>query len=556
MKLTPTEIIWMDGEFVPWGQAHVHVLTPSMHYGWGVYEGIRAYPTADGPAAFRLRDHIKRLHDSARVYLMDPGWTVDELSEASLELLARTGLQSGYLRPIVYLGYGSMGVAPALDSARVAIAAWPWGSYLGEKAELQGCRLAVSSWQRNGNHSIPPLAKSTGAYVNSALAKVAAVRAGYDDALMLTPAGHVAEASAANVFAVRDGELVTPPISDNILPGITRDTVIRLARDLGFTVREQSLTRSELYVADEAFLTGTAAEIVPVASVDDRPTASAGCGPVTRQLRDAFHDVVRGRSGAYRHWLAYVPQRPESAQAADPLAALKDGVARLAGSAATLFDDATPAGVALREEAADRAVDLMAAQAWHALPAATHGQARQAATRCMTYVVGADTAATGDPWPHRFALAAEALTLLTDAHHFDAIVARSRELLGTSPEGRLAAAWQMVDDALRALDTTRHEWVGADPATVAAAGWVLVDRMGRLLAAAALVARACRGGPAGSTTWPSGSRPTTGLLVNAARRYAWNHLRRPAPEAASATHVQRSADLVASIAVGAQGVLR
>ncbi|WP_431981511.1 branched-chain amino acid transaminase [Streptomyces qinglanensis] len=303
MRLSPTETVWMDGEFVPWDEAHVHVLTPSLHYGWGVYEGIRAYPTAEGPAVFRLRDHLRRLHDSARVYLMDPGWSVDELVEASLELMRRTGLEAGYLRPLVYLGYGTMGVAPQLDSVRVAIAAWPWGSYLGEEAEERGCRLLVTSWQRNGIHSVPPLAKATGAYVNSALAKVSAVRAGYDDALMLTPSGHVAEASAANVFAVRDGVLTTPPVSDNILPGLTRDTVLTLARDLGMEVREQSLTRSELYVADEAFLTGTAAELVPVASVDDRPLASNGCGPVAKQLRDAFHQVVRGRDAAYHHWL-------------------------------------------------------------------------------------------------------------------------------------------------------------------------------------------------------------------------------------------------------------
>ncbi|MFJ3880231.1 branched-chain amino acid transaminase [Streptomyces sp. NPDC090077] len=306
MKLTPTSDIWMDGKFVAWDEAQVHVLTPSLHYGWGVYEGIRAYPTARGTAVFRLRDHLRRLHDSARVYLMDPGHSVDELTGASVELLRRTGLGAGYLRPLVYLDYGTMGVAPRLDSARVAIAAWPWGSYLGEKAEQEGCRLAVSSWQRNGVHSVPPLAKATGAYVNSALAKVAAVRAGYDDALMLTPGGHVAEASAANVFAVRDGVLFTPPVSDNILPGITRDTVITLARELGHEVREQSLTRSELYVADEAFLTGTAAEIVPVASVDDRPVGAGGCGPVTRRLREAFGDVVHGRTDTHDDWLTYV----------------------------------------------------------------------------------------------------------------------------------------------------------------------------------------------------------------------------------------------------------
>jgi branched-chain amino acid aminotransferase len=540
MKLTPTETIWMDGEFVPWDQAHVHVLTPSLHYGWGVYEGIRAYPTADGPAVFRLRDHLRRLHDSARVYLMDPGWTVDELTEASLELLRRTGLESGYLRPIVYLGYGAMGVAPALDSAQVAIAAWPWGSYLGEKADTEGCRLVVSSWQRNGIHAVPPLAKATGAYVNSALAKVAAVRAGYHDALMLTPTGHIAEASAANIFAVRDGELITPPISDNILPGLTRDTVITLARDMGFTVREQSLTRSELYIADEAFLTGTAAEIVPVASVDDRPTAAAGCGPVTKQLRDAFNDVVRGRNSAYRHWLDYVgSSEPAAAMVTDSMVILEDRVTRLAAEAATLFADDSPAAVARREEASDRAVDLIAARAWRALPGASHGPAQTAAARCVAYVVAADTALAGvhDAPPDRFAHTEEALVLLTLAEHFDAVVNRSRELLGATPEGRLSMAWQIVDDGLQTLNTTRHEWVGADPATIAAAGWVLVDRLGRLLIAAALVAEAAKGGPAAATE----------LLVNAARRYAWNHLRFPAPEAPTATHVRRSADLIRAV---------
>jgi branched-chain amino acid aminotransferase len=519
MKLTPTDTIWMDGEFVPWDDAQIHVLTPSLHYGWGVYEGIRAYETPAGPAVFRLRDHLKRLHDSAKVYLMDPGWTVDELAEASLELLRRNGLQSGYLRPIVYLGYGAMGVAPALDSARVAIAAWPWGSYLGEKAEQEGCRLVVSSWQRNGVNAVPPLAKATGAYVNSALAKVAAVRAGYDDALMLTPTGHVAEASAANIFAVRDGELITPPISDNILAGVTRDTIITLARDLGLTVSEQSLTRSELYVADEAFLTGTAAEIVPVASVDDRPTSAAGCGPITMQLRDAFKDIVHGRNSDYRYWLEYVGS--SSAAPADPV------------------DDDGPAAVARREEAADRAVDLIAARAWQSLPTESHGAAGIAAERCVAYALDADRALSEGhaSSEERFALTESALGLLTQAPHFDSVVDRTADLLGPTPEGRLSMAWQTVTDALGKLDTTRHEWVGADPSTVAAAGWVLVDRMGRLLIAAALVAEAAKGGPADRTE----------LTVNAARRYAWNHLRGPAPEAATPTHVQRSADLVRAV---------
>ena len=539
MKLTPTDTIWMDGEFVPWDQAQVHVLTPSLHYGWGVYEGIRAYPTANGPAVFRLRDHLKRLHDSARVYLMDPVWTVDELTEASLELLRRTGLESGYLRPIVYLGYGAMGVAPALDSARVAIAAWPWGSYLGEKAEQEGCRLVVSSWQRNGIHSVPPLAKATGAYVNSALAKVAALRAGYDDALMLTPTGHVSEASAANIFMVRDDVLITPPISDNILAGVTRDTVITLARDRGLVVREQSLTRSELYVADEAFLTGTAAEIIPVASVDDRPTGAAGCGPVTAQLRDAFRDIVHGRNPSYRHWLEYVGHpEPTTPPAIDNLARLEERVTKLADEAAALLDDDSPAAVARREEAADRAVDLMAARAWQSLPGASHGPAQTAAERCAAYIFTAEDASD------RFTLTEAALVLLTHENHFDAVTDRCRQLLGAVPEGRLSGAWQMVDDGLHTLNTTRDEWVGADPATVAAAGWVLVDRMGRLLIAASLVAEAARGGPAA----------TTELLVNAARRYAWNYLRGPAPEAATATHVRRSADLIRAIQPAPQEV--
>ena len=206
----------------------------------------------------------------------------------------------------------------------------------------------------------------------------------------------MSEASAANIFAVRDGELITPPISDNILAGVTRDTVITLARDLGFTVWEQSLTRSELYVADEAFLTGTAAEIVPVASVDDRPTAAAGCGPVTKQLRDAFIDVVRGRNTAYRHWLEYVgPSEPAAALATDTMAILQEGVEGLATAAAALFDDDSPAAVARREEAADRAVDLIAARAWHALPGSSHGPAQIAAARCVAYVVAADAALAG-----------------------------------------------------------------------------------------------------------------------------------------------------------------
>ncbi|MDN3292654.1 branched-chain amino acid transaminase [Streptomyces ficellus] len=306
MPLTPTPFIWMDGDLVPWDDAKVHVLTPSLHYGWGVYEGIRAYATDAGSAVFRLREHIARLRDSARVYLMELPWTDEELVEAVRELCRVNGQESCYIRPIAYLGYGEMGVAPQLDAVRLSIAVWPWGSYLGDKAETEGCRLIVSNWQRNSNQTVPPLAKATGAYVNSALAKVGAQRAGYDDALMLTANGHIAEASAANLFLVRDGALITPPVSDGILPGITRDSVITFARDLGLPVTERSIPRSEVYIADEAFLTGTAAEIVPVASVDERPVGAGGVGPVTKQLRDLFQEVVRGRNETYARWLECV----------------------------------------------------------------------------------------------------------------------------------------------------------------------------------------------------------------------------------------------------------
>ncbi|MEU3920217.1 branched-chain amino acid transaminase [Streptomyces sp. NPDC029004] len=306
MPLTPTRFIWMDGDLVPWDDAQVHVLTPSLHYGWGVYEGIRAYATDTGSAVFRLREHIARLRDSARVYLMELPWTDEELVEAVRELCRVNGQDSCYIRPIAYLGYGEMGVAPQLDAVRMSIAVWPWGSYLGDKAENEGCRLIVSNWQRNSNQTVPPLAKATGAYVNSALAKVGAQRAGYDDALMLTANGHIAEASAANLFLVRNGALITPPVSDGILPGITRDSVITFARDLGLQVTERSIPRSEVYIANEAFLTGTAAEIVPVASVDERPVGAGGVGPVTKQLRDLFQEVVRGRNETYARWVERV----------------------------------------------------------------------------------------------------------------------------------------------------------------------------------------------------------------------------------------------------------
>ncbi|MEO3827412.1 branched-chain amino acid transaminase [Actinomadura sp. B10D3] len=306
MKLNPTPYVWMDGELVPWPEAKVHVLTPSLHYGWAVYEGIRCYATPKGTAVFRLSTHLKRLRNSARVYLMDVKWSDAELANAVRALIQSNDLDSCYVRPIVYLGYGSMGVAPDLSSVRVSIAAWKWDSYLGAQAESGGCRLVTSAWRRNAPESVPATAKATGAYVNSSLAKVGALRAGYDDALMLSLHGHVAESSASNVFMVVDGVLVTPPISDGILPGITRNSVITLARDLGHRVEERSFGLSEIHVADEVFLTGTAMEIMPVVSVDDRPMTHGTDGPVSKSLIESFRSVVSGRSVQYREWLSFV----------------------------------------------------------------------------------------------------------------------------------------------------------------------------------------------------------------------------------------------------------
>ena len=305
MPIQPTEKIWMDGKLVPWDQAKIHVLTHTLHYGSGVFEGIRAYETRKGPAVFRLTDHIARLYRSAKIFMIEIPYTPEALIDACKETVRESGLRSCYIRPLVFRGYGEMGVNPLAAPVQVAIAVWEWGAYLGDEGLARGVRMKVSSWRRHDPNIIPPAAKGTGQYINSSLAKIEAIKAGYDEAIMLNPQGFVAEASGENVFLVRDGELITPPQSAGALIGITRDSVIRIATDLGTTVREAELVRSDLYTADEIFVTGTAAEVTPVREVDDR---SVGTGefPLTKKIQEVFFATVKGEVDKYASWLEHV----------------------------------------------------------------------------------------------------------------------------------------------------------------------------------------------------------------------------------------------------------
>ena len=304
MPIQATDKIWMDGELVDWDEARVHVLTHTLHYGSGVFEGIRAYPTKNGPAVFRLTDHIKRLHDSAELFLMEMPYSVDELVEATRETVRVNNVESCYIRPIAYLGYGEMGLNPLPCEVKVSIAVWPWGSYLGDEGVRNGVRMKVSSWRRIDPNVNPVAAKGTGIYVNSQLAKVEALKAGYDEAILLNTHGFVAECTGENLFVVKNGVLITPPLSSGALEGITRASVITIARDLGVEVREDNLLRSDLYLADEAFLTGTAAEIVPMRSVDDREIGDPG--EITRKIQETYFAVVHGEEDRYKDWLDYV----------------------------------------------------------------------------------------------------------------------------------------------------------------------------------------------------------------------------------------------------------
>ncbi|MHB2000728.1 MAG: branched-chain amino acid transaminase [Solirubrobacteraceae bacterium] len=307
--MEPTDLIWMNGDFVAWDEANVHVLSHGLHYGTGVFEGVRCYETADGPAVFRNVEHLERLLRSAELYYMPVAYNLQELREATLELVARNGLSSCYIRPIAYRGYGQIGLNPLEARVDVAIACWEWGAYLGEEGARAGVRAKVSSWRRIPPDALIPQAKATGQYLNSVLAKIESVKAAYDEAILLDEHGHVCEGSGENVYVVRDGEIVTPGHHNSILDGIVRRSLIEIAKDLGYAVRERDIARAELYLADEVFLSGTAAEVVPVREVDDHRIGSGEPGEVTRVLQTAFDDAVHGRSERYRDWLDFVNAR-------------------------------------------------------------------------------------------------------------------------------------------------------------------------------------------------------------------------------------------------------
>jgi branched-chain amino acid aminotransferase len=304
MPIEKTEKIWMDGELVDWDEARVHVLTHTMHYGSGCFEGIRAYATADGPAVFRLTDHIQRLFDSAHLLMMDIPFSVEELVDATKETVRVNDVESCYIRPLVYLGYGEMGLNPLLSPVNVSIAVWPWGTYLGDEGVKHGVRCKVSSWRRMDPNINPVAAKGTGIYINSSMAKVEVIKGGYDEAILLNTQGQVAECTGENLFVVKDGVLKTPPLSSGALEGITRDSVMTIARDLGYEVCECTLLRTDLYLADEAFMTGTAAEIVPIRSVDDREIGEPG--EATRKIQETYFATVKGEVESYKSWLEHV----------------------------------------------------------------------------------------------------------------------------------------------------------------------------------------------------------------------------------------------------------
>ena len=304
MPIQAVDVVWMNGELVAWEKATVHVLTHALHYGTGVFEGIRCYETPEGPAVFRLQDHMKRLENSGRIFMMELPYTVDELIAATHETIKANGLQSCYVRPIAFRGYGEIGVNPEANPIDVAIAVWPWGAYLGDDALKDGVRMTISSWRRHDPNIIPPAAKVTGAYINSVAAKQEAIHKGFDEAIMLNTQGYVAEATGENIFVVKDGEITTPGLSSGALSGITRDSVMKLAADLGNPVKEAMISRSDLYTADEMFCCGTAAEVTPIREIDGRIIGPPG--PVTLEIQQKFFDVVKGADEKYAHWLDIV----------------------------------------------------------------------------------------------------------------------------------------------------------------------------------------------------------------------------------------------------------
>ncbi|MHB1412391.1 MAG: branched-chain amino acid transaminase [Thermoleophilia bacterium] len=304
MPITEVGKIWMNGELVDWADAKVHLLTHALHYGSGVFEGIRAYGTSRGTHVFRLTEHIERLLRSCKIYMMDVPFSVAELVQATKDVIKANGLESCYIRPIIYRGYGEMGLFPLKAPVDVAIAVWPWGAYLGDEGIAHGIRAKISSFRRFGPNSMPPAAKATGQYINSSLAKVEAVKAGYEEAILLDDQGNLSEGTGENLFVVRKGVVATPPTSCDVLEGITADTVAAICRDEDIPLVRRVMVRSDLYVADEAFLTGTAAEIVPLREVDDRVIGEPG--PLTKRIQEVFYGIIKGEDERYGEYLEWV----------------------------------------------------------------------------------------------------------------------------------------------------------------------------------------------------------------------------------------------------------
>lgn len=309
MPMPKSDYIWYDGEFVPWDEAKVHVLAHALHYGSSVFEGMRCYDTPQGPAVFRLDAHLKRMYNSCKVYRIEIPYTREEMADAILETIRRNKLNSCYIRPLVFRGYGQLGVEPRGCPVNVVIAVWDWGTYLGAEALEQGVDVGVSSWRRMAPDTFPASVKAGGHYTNSQLIRMEAADLGYQEGIALDIYGYVSEGSGENLFMVLDNIIYTPPLANSILGGITRDSVITLAQDLGYEVRECAITREQLYVADELFFTGTAAEITPIRSVDRIIIGEGHRGPVTAALQKAFFEIVRGEVEDRYHWLTFVNTR-------------------------------------------------------------------------------------------------------------------------------------------------------------------------------------------------------------------------------------------------------
>jgi branched-chain amino acid aminotransferase len=304
-RMQNAEFIWINGEFVAWEDAKVHVLTHALHYGTAVFEGIRAYDTERGTAIFRNHDHLNRLEQSARLLYMELPNPKEELREVTHELIARNGFKSCYIRPLVFRGSGPMGLNPLENRVEAMIAVWEWGAYLGDEGKLNGVRAKVSSWRRISPASLIPHAKASGQYLNSVLAKIESIKGGYEEAILLDDHGHVCEGTGENVFVIKDGVIYTPPQSASILDGINRKSVMHIARDLGHEVVERDIARAELAMADEVFLTGTAAELTPLREIDDLEIGPPG--PITREIQQTFDDALHGRAAQYAEWLDIVP---------------------------------------------------------------------------------------------------------------------------------------------------------------------------------------------------------------------------------------------------------